>query len=586
MATARLPRNDSQLRSARPASGHWVRPALWLIGAGAGAALLAVMISDGTADVVGALGLIGAWSFVASGLIAWRHRPDGRVGPIMVVVGFVWLFSRLLAHTDWPPAFTAAIWLSDLWVVFLVLFLITFPRGRLSYPREHALLVPFLVAMVPLELLWLLFLDVGGDRNALLVWPNETTAGHVDSVQRVIVVSGTVLVTLILARRWVVANPALRRTLTPILVGAAAILISTSLTIVAKFTEPPEILQWIVQSAMIAVPLAVLAGLLRSRLARSAVGDLMVELRAAPSPGELRNALARALHDPSVEIAYWVPEYQSFVRADGRRLELPAGQDGRAVTTVERGGETVAAIVHDESLRDEPELVAAVTAAAGIALENERLQADLRARLEELRGSRARIVEAGDAERRRLERNLHDGAQQRLVAVSVGLNLMAARVEPGSEVAEILTSAREELAAGLEELRDLAQGIHPAVLTDHGLEVALENLTAHASVPVSLRVEVEERLPEAVEVAAYYLVSEGLTNVAKYSQAGSCSVGVVRSNGRLDVEIVDDGLGGADPGSGSGLRGLADRVETLGGRLRVWSPEGGGTTIRAEIPCG
>ena len=585
MATARLPRNDSQLHSARLASGHWVRPALWLIGAAAGAAFLAVMISDGTADVAGVLTLLGAWSFVASGLIAWKHRPDGRVGPIMVLVGFVWLFSRLLGQTDWPPAFTAGIWLSDFWVVFFVLFLVTFPSGRLSYPREHALLMPFLVAMIPLELLWLLFLDVGQDRNALLVWPDAAIAGHVDTAQRVIVVSGTVLVTLILARRWVVANPALRRALTPILVGAAAILIGSSLTIVAKFTEPPEILQWTVLSTMIAVPLAVLAGLLRARLARSAVGDLMVELRAAPSPGELRDALARALHDPSVEVAYWVPEYTSFVGADGRRLELPDGQGGRAITRVEQGGRMVAAIVHDESLRDEPELVAAVTAAAGIALENERLQADLRARLEELRGSRARIVEAGDAERRRLERNLHDGAQQRLVSVSVGLNLMAARVEPGSEAAELLAGARDELAAGLEELRALAQGIHPAVLTDHGLGVALEALAAHASVPVSLRVEVDERLPEAVEVAAYYLVSEGLTNVAKYAQAGSCSVDVVRSDGRLDVEIADDGLGGADPGSGSGLRGLADRVETLGGRLRVWSPEGAGTTIRAEIPC-
>jgi len=312
----------------------------------------------------------------------------------------------------------------------------------------------------------------------------------------------------------------------------------------------------------------------------------MVELRDAPSPGELQRALARALHDPSVEIAYWVPEYSAYVDAEGRPLALPSGDDGRAVTTVEQGGRTVAAIVHDASLREEPELVAAVTAAAGIALENERLQADLRARLEELRGSRARIVEAGDSERRRLERDLHDGAQQRLVTVSVGLNLIASRVEPGSEAAELLSRTREEVAASLEELRALAQGIHPAVLTDHGLEVALETLVARASLPVRLEVDVGERLPEAAEVAAYYLVSEGLTNVAKYAESRSCSVTAERAGELLLVEIVDDGVGGADPGGGSGLRGLADRVEALGGRLRVWSPEGGGTTLRAEIPCG
>jgi signal transduction histidine kinase len=252
---------------------------------------------------------------------------------------------------------------------------------------------------------------------------------------------------------------------------------------------------------------------------------------------------------------------------------------------VDRGGRPVAALVHDASLRDEPELVGAVCAAAGIALENERLEADLRARLEELRGSRARIVEAGDTERRRLERNLHDGAQQRLVSVSIELRLLASRLACDSEEGRLLAAARQELASSLEELRELAQGIHPAVLSDYGLPVALETLAAKAPLPVRLTVDVSERPPEAVEVAAYYFVAETLTNVVKYAAASAADVAVARSDGRLVVQVADDGVGGADASRGSGLRGLADRVEALGGWLRVASRPSEGTTVRAEIPC-
>ena len=326
-------------------------------------------------------------------------------------------------------------------------------------------------------------------------------------------------------------------------------------------------------------------GLLRARLARSAIGDLLVELHEPAEPGALRDALARALRDPTLELAYWMPEYGAWVGPGGDPVDLPGERSPRATTYVERGGTRVAALVHDAALRDEPELVGAVTSAAGIALENERLQADLRARLSDLRASRARIVEAGDIARRKLERDLHDGAQQRLVSISIVLRLVAGKVPADGPVAELLKTARDELAASLEELRRIAQGIHPAVLSDHGLPVALESLAARAPVRVGLNVDLEERLPEPVEVAAYYLVAEGLTNIAKYAEAASASVDVGRENGTLIVEVSDDGKGGADPEGGSGLRGLADRVEALDGRLRVWSPDAGGTRLRAEIPC-
>jgi signal transduction histidine kinase len=237
-------------------------------------------------------------------------------------------------------------------------------------------------------------------------------------------------------------------------------------------------------------------------------------------------------------------------------------------------------------LREDPELVEAVCAAAGLALENERLQAELRANLDELRASRVRLVEAADVERRRLERDLHDGTQQRLVSISMALGLAASKLGSDPEGARrILDETRKTLGTALEELRELSQGIHPGILTERGLGPALQELAYVAPVPIELTVPLEERLPEPVEAAVYYLVAEALANVAKYSSATLVSVNVDRRNGQAVVEVSDDGLGGADPARGSGLRGLADRVEALGGAFVVESPQGKGTRLRAEIPC-
>jgi signal transduction histidine kinase len=330
-------------------------------------------------------------------------------------------------------------------------------------------------------------------------------------------------------------------------------------------------------------PIAFRIGLLRSRLA---VGPAIVSLGAGAARGNLVDALRMALRDPSLEIAYWVAEYETYAGLDGRAIE-PSVVAGRATTSIDReDGTHVAVLMHDASLRDEPELLDAVTAAAGFALENDLLQAELRARVEELKGSRVRIIEAAQTERQRLERDLHDGAQQRLVALSLELGMLEQRFEANPDVRAALDQTRREVTESLQELRDLAHGIHPAVVTGHGLAVALKRLAARAQVPVRLTVALDVRLPERQEVAAYYVVSESLTNIAKYACASSAAVEVRHTNGRLVVEIVDDGIGGADTRSGSGLRGLADRVEALGGRLRIWSPAGDGTRVEAEIPCG
>jgi signal transduction histidine kinase len=445
----------------------------------------------------------------------------------------------------------------------------------------------FALMAFPLELLWLLFFETGGSpENALVVWPNAGVAGNVDSAQRALVVLASVVLAITLTRRWIGASPPLRRALVPILVGSVGVLLSSVLVGLDKFEIEFPPARWAVLAAYVAIPLAVLGGILHSRLARSTVGDLFVELRADPSPDELRDALARSLRDPSLALAYWLPQFRSWSDLNGQPVELPAEGSDRATTMIDRNGEHMAALVHDPALVDEPELLDAVSAAAGIAIENGRLHVELRARLEELRGSRARILEVGQEERQRLERNLHDGAQQRLIALSLELSLLKGRVDGDSEVRAGIDRARREIASSLSELREIAQGIHPAVVSGHGLAVALEQLAARAPLPVELEVELKGRLPEPLEVAAYYVVSESLTNVAKHAQANAARVAVIRQDGELVLEVVDDGIGGADSERGTGLRGLADRVEALNGRLRVWTPSGGGTRVKAEIPCG
>jgi signal transduction histidine kinase len=387
-------------------------------------------------------------------------------------------------------------------------------------------------------------------------------------------------------RRWQAGRP-LRRSLAVLVDAfALALVMVASLCLSAAFGGPwVAQIRWAAFITLALAPVVFLTGLLQARLARSALGDLVVELRADLAPSDLRDALARTLRDPSLDLAYWLPEFATYSDVDGRPLDIGDLGRGRATTLIDRKGEHVAALLHDPSLQDEPELLGGVTAAAGIAVENGRLQAELRARLEELRGSRARVIDAGQKERQRLERNLHDGAQQRLIALSLELSLLEQRLVGDPEATARLDQARREIALSLEELRDVARGIHPAVLSGHGLEVALESIAAHASVPVRLTVELEERLQERLEVVAYYVVSESLVNIAKHARATRATVDVGREHGQMVVEVVDDGIGGADTDRGSGLRGLADRVEALDGRLRVWTPRGGGTRIKAEIPC-
>jgi signal transduction histidine kinase len=264
--------------------------------------------------------------------------------------------------------------------------------------------------------------------------------------------------------------------------------------------------------------------------------------------------------------------------------ECPATDAGRTISELRLLGRRGAAVARDSSLED-PERERGVGAAAALAQENERLDAELRAHVKELRASRARVVDAGLAERRRLERDLHDGAQQRLVSLVLGVRLIENRLDEDPASARgLLEMLGSELEAALRELRDLTRGIHPVVLSDRGLDAALETLAGRVPLPVELEATIAQRLPEPVELTLYFVVSEALTNVVKHAHASQAKVRAARHDGRVVVEVSDDGVGGADPAKGSGLRGLADRLSALDGKLEVRSERGQGTVLRAEIP--
>jgi signal transduction histidine kinase len=523
--------------------------------------------------------LIAGWSFIGSGLVVWARRPENRTGPLMVLVG-ISFFAGMLGKTEQPTLVAIGDWVWPIYLAVFVHLLLAFPSGMLESRFVRTIAIAA-------------YLDLGVLDNApLVLWDAEIA----DALYRLSFGVGAIVFVLsggVLGRRWLSGSRAWRRAVAPVLWPGAFTLGTITVFYASAYLEPTlhsgdvgPIPRWAFYVSFTAIPFAFLAVLLRSRLARGSVAELVVELDESGVAGGLRDALARALGDPSLSVAYWLPEERRYVDIEGRPVEI-AGGAGRAVTLVEREGRRVASLVHDEALSAEPDLIRAASAAAALALDNERLQAELRARLDELKASRARIVTAGDRERKRIERNLHDGTQQRLTSIALGIGLAESKLrsDPAAAAAS-LRQTKEALAVTLAELRDLSQGIHPANLTERGLGPALEDLAYSAPIPIAVAADLNGRLPEQVEAGAYYVVAEALANVAKHARASSAKVAVTRDGGWLQLSVIDDGIGGADPNLGTGLRGLADRVHTLGGTLAVESPPVGGTEIRATIPCG
>ena len=534
----------------------------------------------------GALSVWVSLPYIVGGLIAWWRRPDNRFGPLMLAAGWLTFITTGSYSTEDVPATIGQIF--DLLPVALFLHVfLAYPTGRLRHQPERIIVIAAYVIAVGLQLLKLLLGGTGPD-NLIEIASHPNTAATIEDIElgalTALLAAGVVLLFV----RMRESGLTMRRPIAVLVNSYALALALLALLLLAGMRQWPsfETIHRIAFVALGLSPAVFLTGLLSARLARSNVADIFIELDANPAPADLRDALARALRDPSLVLAYWLPERNIWVDVDGRTVEVPSQEPGRATTLIDRDGDQVAALVHDSWLEEERELLDAVGAAGAIALENSRLQAELRARIEELSRSRERVIEAQQKERRELERNLHDGAQQRLISISLELGQVATRIKDDPQASARLEDAREELARSLEELRSIARGIHPAVVTGHGLVVALESLASRSPVPVDLNAKLDGRVEERVEVAAYYVVSESLANVAKHAQAGSATVNVVRSNGTLLVEVSDDGVGGAAPDGGSGLSGLADRVEALDGRFTVSSGSRGGTSVRARIPCG
>ena len=450
----------------------------------AGAGVVWLVLASDHADAKGVWATFGpavGWSFVGTGLYAWRRRPESRIGLLMVLLGFAWFLS-LVELANPPLLYTIGLVLAGLWGGVFLHLGVTFPSGRLESRFDRAIVIAGYL-ILPGAVVPALFFAGPGEldcdecpANLLLVRRDEDLASVALALGAVLFVALFLVVLARSIRYWRRTGTLVRLQLTPVYICA----LGTFLLVVVARAGAGDAVWFAAFMSSALLPFAFLGGLLRSRVSE--------------------------------------------------------------------------------------------------------LDAELRARLEDLRASRARLVEAGDAERRRLERDLHDGAQSRLVALALLLRTARTRTAADPELAAVLDRAQEELQTSLAELRELARGIHPAVLTERGLEQALRSLVSRAPVPVSLEADAEERLPGPVESAAYFVVSEALANIAKYSRASSATVAVRRANGCVTVEVADDGIGGAEAARGSGLRGLADRVAALDGTLSLDSPAGCGTCVRAEIP--
>ena len=534
--------------------------------------------------------------YIGTGLFAWSRRPANPTGALMTAVGFAYFLSALTSADD-DLVFTIGLLLANVFLIVALHMVLAFPTGHLATRGLRRLVAISYAASILLQLGFMLVTpdpcpecSPSTPDNLFAVTDNGTASDLVLILASVVATGILAASATVLVRRWRAATAPARRAIGPVLFTGLALLAAlTALFAIQAVDSSGPVVDAAGIPAMLAfaaLPFAFLAGLLRNRWSRAgAVGELVERL--GVERASLTETLADATGDPTLRLAYWLPEPERFVDGTGRTVAVPgAGDPARAATMVERDGERIGALVHDRSLCEEPELVSAVAAAAALAMANERLEAELRARLEDLSESRARLIETGLAERQRLERDLHDGAQQRLVALSLQVHVARAKLTSDPEAAgAILDRARDELRLALEELRELARGIHPAVLTDRGLGAAIAGLASRFPMPVQVLSTPLARLPTAVEAAAYFVVAESLANMAKHAGASHATVRVARQNGIALVEVHDDGCGGASFDAGSGLKGLADRLAGLDGRLEVVSPPGEGTTVRARIPC-
>jgi signal transduction histidine kinase len=560
---------------------------------------------DAPGDVAWDLVVAAGWTIV--GWVACLLRPERRIGQLMLV------FAALLAIVG--PASTGLQnhgWLSSAAVTVgyaLVPFqiplaghlMLAFPSGRLS-ERSHRWMIAVVYGYAAMESVGLLLTlprqagECSGTcaENLANLVSDRGIHATVTSISATGWLPLTGWFAVLVVRRYHRASRRQRRVLAPPLVATAAVVMAFlgltgygavhGINVFGVGPSPAELGVRALQITTLAVPGCFPLGLLRERLAYSGVSDMLRELGARADLAQLdvTSALAGALGDPTLQVAF--PMGERLVDVDGRPV-TPPGDRTRSTTPVGEASQPLAVLIHDSALDDEPELLVAAGSAARLALDNARLHAEIIAQLAEVRASRSRIIAATDEARRRLERDLHDGAQQRLLAIGLALQLLRTRLTDNNAAAELLTEAENELTGALQELRELAAGIHPTILTDQGLRPALLALTHRCPVPLIVLGKDPGRLPEPIESTAYFCTTEAVTNAVKHAHATTIKITMQRTTNILSLTVSDDGMGGADP-TGSGLRGLADRVAALDGQLTIDSSHGCGTRLRIELPCG
>jgi signal transduction histidine kinase len=578
--------------------------AMWLGAFGFG--LLSFLIAQshpgatfgGESWEAGVAELVAGWAMIGAGLYVWWGREEARSGFLLAMAGMAWF----VAEWDNPGigigvAFTVGLAAHPLAPALVAHAVLAYPFGRLSSRVERlAITVAYVDALV-LGFVAALFFDPRR-QGCSLCPPNllvlDSRSDLFESLNLWGVWLGvvwTIGIAALCIWRLARASAPLRRVTAAVLVGGIAYLLLVLWGFVHRLpkgvliTDLLEYRLWLGQvAALCVIGLGVAWSWLLRRRTRSVMASLVVELGESPPLGALGEVLARSLGDPDLKVAYPLPE--RLVDATGTPVD-PTEHEGRTVTPLARRGQTVAMLFHRPGLLDDPAVVDEVVAATRLALENERLQAEVLAQLEDLRASRARIVATGDAERRRLERDLHDGAQQRLIGLSLGLRLAHSKVGPHPDPKLIALIHRTEhaLRMAIDELRELAHGIYPAVLTDEGLSAAVEALAYRVSFPIEIVAMPEERLPSPVETAAYFLIAEVTGSIASLAGASGATVDVRHDGKRLVIAVTDDGVGDADRDLESGFTDLADRIGALEGKLRVLYAPAGALTIQAEIPC-
>jgi signal transduction histidine kinase len=491
-------------------------------------------------------------------------------------------------------------------LVIAVYILLSFPEGRLPDQVARAVVAATALAAV---LVWGALLATAErlpefmpaarcqdecPRNPVRILGGGATVSDALAVASWSVTAGALIaVAVALTARMRTAPSIGRRTTGPILVAVLAVAGTFAAAAVARAggAAPTtlERLGWFSTATSLTIPCAFLASMLGARVfAGGALERLVAQLSAGARDVDARRVLADALGDPSLTVAFWRPQRSEYVDERGHPVQPPTGPSGRSTTIVRQDGDPLAMIVHDAALDAEPGLVAAAAGAALMMLENARLEADLRASVADLRASRARLASAADAGRREIERNLHDGAQQRLVALRMRLADAEARAVSDDELRRSLGEMGADTEETIDELRSLAHGVYPAVLVDHGLACALTSVAGRSPLPVSVETALPGRFAPAIEAAVYFCCLEAIQNAAKHAGVGARVTVSVRAHAaRVAFEIRDDGVGFDVHGvhGGDGLTNLHDRVAAVGGDVHVASGHGAGTTVRGDVPA-